>query len=96
MELPTEFKGTIYFYQHTQFNFIYVTDGVRTNDPEYILLGTHDVDIKFDVSQEQATKQVVDNLKEEKKRVQAETQKTLNGIDDQINSLLAITHEVES
>lgn len=42
---------------------------------------------------EQCTKELVKSLKNEKKKIQAETQQKLNAIDDQISKLLAITHQ---
>lgn len=93
MELPKEFKGTIYFYQNVRYGFMVVFIREHNDDPEYILLGTHDVDVSFDTDEESAVKQVVSNLKSEKKRIQADTQMKLNEIDDRINSLMAITYQ---
>lgn len=95
MKLRNGFKGTLYIYQNIEYDFMTIHRLEVNDNPEMVLLGTRDVDWSFDVSREDATKQVVAGLKEEKKRVQAETQLKLNQIDDQINGLLAITHEAE-
>lgn len=93
MELPKEFKGTIYFYQNVKHDYLTCRNFEINDNPEYVLLGTLEADVSFDVDREAATKQLVSNLQAEKKRIQADTQKQLNQIDEQINSLLAITHQ---
>jgi L-arabinose isomerase len=92
MELPTEFKGTIYFYQNIKYGFMQVFD-YELNEPEHILLGSHDVDVSFDLKHDDAVNQIVSKLKDEKKRIQAEAQIQLNQVDEKINSLLAIGYD---
>lgn len=92
MELPKEFKGTIYFYYWTVINEVRVCDTPR-DDPEFILLDKKEIEAEFNVSREQAVNQLVTNLNQQKKTIQANAQRELNQIDDRINSLLAITHQ---
>lgn len=94
MELPKEFKGTIYFYWNAEFDFIHISKHGNSSDPEYLLMGKiENVNVQFNKTHDQAVMQMVDNLKQQKKNIQADTQSKLNEIDDKINSLLAITYQ---
>lgn len=92
MELPKEFKGTIYFYYWPSLDRIVAYEH-ESDDKDFILLGTKEVEAEFNVSHDDAVSQIVSNLKQEKTRIQAETQGKLNQIDEQINNLLAITYQ---
>lgn len=92
MELPKEFKGTVYFHWNSEFEFFIVNDR-EMDDPDYILLGTLEVETQFDTTHDEAVNQMVSNLKNQKQAIQAETQRQLNQIDEKINNLLAITYQ---
>lgn len=97
MNLPTEFKGTIYFYywmpKGLSITIIHVSTYRKDEDPEYVLLGTLEVDMEFNTSHEDAVKQMVDALKKEKADVQAKAQHEIDRIDSRINELLVITYQ---
>lgn len=93
MELPKHHKCTIYFYYWTFTDSVMASNNKRDDDPEFIFLGKKDVEADFNVSHEQAVDQIVTNLNKQKKDVQAKAQRQLKQIDEQINSLLAITHQ---
>lgn len=96
MKLPKEFKGTVYFYWDTKYEYMTVSHRLFNEDGEYLLLGKiEDVQISFDLTHDNAVKQVVKGLQSQKKKIQAEAQRDLNKIDEQLNSLLAITHQSE-
>lgn len=95
MELPKEFKGTIYFYWNTKHEWFLVSDVDGVSRDEHIKVGELKVDIEFDINREAAVKQIVDGLQAEKKTIQAKAQSDINKLDEKINSLLAITHQVE-
>lgn len=96
MELPKEFKGTIYFYWNTKYEFFHISAHDLSSDGEYLFMGEiNDVSVDFSVTHEDAVKQIVAGLQKEKTNIQAKAQSELNKIDEKINSLLAITHQVE-
>lgn len=96
MELPKKFKGTVYFYWNAEYNFFHVSARENSGDAEYLLLGkVENVEVDFTLSHEEAVKQIVKGLNDEKKKIQAKAQQELNKIDDKINSLLAITYTGE-
>ena len=93
MELPKGFNGKVYFYQDLEVDYTTAFVFERKESPDIFPLGSIDVDITFNISESDAKNQIINNLKEEKKRIQADTQMKLNDIDDRINSLLAIAHD---
>lgn len=96
MELPKEFKGTVYFYWNTDFELFYISATKLNNNAEYLLMGElSDVNVGFTLNHDEAVKQVVESLQNEKKNIQAKAQSDINKLDEKINSLLAITHQVD-
>lgn len=94
MELPKEFKGEVHFYYWDLIDKVIAQD-VKSNNSDYVYLGSKYVEANFSVTYDEAVKQMVDNLKIKKGIIQAQAQSELNKIDEKINSLLAITHQVE-
>lgn len=92
MELPREFKGTIYFYYNVKLDYLCMVD-VESMPNEYVPLGSMHVEKVFDVQVDDAVNKVIDFLKKEKNDVQAKAQREIDRIDSRINELLAITYQ---
>lgn len=88
MKLPTEFKGEIYFYYNTKYNYMGVRDSNDFLDAEHVLLGSTSVDVEF--NNDDAVKGAVKAMKEQIKQVKKETIKKIEYLNGQINSLMAI------
>ena len=60
----------------------------------YLLIGTVDVEVDYELPDDfNFTQLEIDNLKKEKKRIQAEANKKLVAIDEKIQSLQCIEHK---
>ena len=72
---------------------VWSADVSRSFPNEYILMAVREVEFQIDLSDDEIVRKQIDGIEEAKSKLLAETQVKINRFDEQIQSLLAITHQ---
>lgn len=92
MQIKTEFKGKVYFFQHPRFEFLTVDTSPDFGKSDgYIYLGSSDeISVTFDV--ESATNSAIQNMEKAIEEEKAASLHRINIMRGQIQSLRALEH----
>ena len=72
---------------------VWSADVSRSFPHEYILMAEQEVEFQIALSDDEIVRKQIDGIEEAKSKLLAETQVKINRFDEQIQSLLAITHQ---
>jgi hypothetical protein len=83
----------VYKYKNIKVNYDFISDYEKHADTEHVLLGVGEAVIEL-LPQETVVNMHIEALKSAKKEVQANCEVMLEKLDEKIQSLMAISHEV--
>ena len=91
MQIPTEFKGRVYFHWNMKYGFISIADTEISDLSDYVFLGcSNELHVKFDANHNADA--VIDKLEQAIEDEKAASLHRINLIRGQIQSLRALEH----